>query len=654
MLKAGTSWIAACAQSLSVRPNQVTAAAKLLQDEATPPFIVRYRADITGGLDEQQVLAVRKALGEHDALEDRRGVVLKALEKKGVGEALLSAVRVAADIAELEDLYAPHKTKANSLADEARAKGLGPLADRVWADSNAPNEVLRKAAGSSDVLHLLAERVSQSAEGRAALRELFWRQASLTLSAPKAGASGDKGESSAGKGGGGKGSGGKGNGGGGGGGSSSADVTHLIGSSSRACQLPAHRTLAINRAESLKSVKVAVTLPDRERAISALCAATLPQPRGGQRAALLQAAACDAYTRLLQPAMARDLRRRLTTDAEAAAARVFASNLASILMQRPVRGVGSILGVDPGFKSGCKLAVIGPTGSVLEHATIHPHPPRSDHKQAREVLLGMVSKHSVGIVAIGDGTASQPTIEFVSTALRASSESSRAASSGGGGDGPPPVHISVVSEAGASVLSVSASAKAAEPHLDDYTIGVRAAVEMPNAQRPPHLSTLASNPARAKRSAKSGSECVQCAWWPSTLLHLMLSPAAGLASAPASSAPVLPSAAAFPVSACPSLLSLLSISLHIQHFIRVLSPSLSLPLSLSLPFSLFLSLSLSLSLTLSPSLPLSPFLSLPLSLSLTSLPPRCAGGLAGTSAAGSARRARQDRSKGHRRRYVPA
>ena len=163
MLNVGTSWIATCAQSLSLRPDQVVAAAKLLQDEATPPFIVRYRADITGGLDEQQVLTIRKALGEHDALEDRRSVVLKALEKKGVDEVLLLAVRAASDIAELEDLYAPHKTKASSLADEARAKGLGPLANRIWADPGTPNDLLHKAAGSSDVLHLLAERVSHSA-----------------------------------------------------------------------------------------------------------------------------------------------------------------------------------------------------------------------------------------------------------------------------------------------------------------------------------------------------------------------------------------------------------------------------------------------------------------------------------------------------------
>jgi uncharacterized protein len=457
MLKGiGSSWLQACASHLSVQPRQIEAAALLLKQEATPPFIVRYRADVTGGLDEQQVLAVRQALTDQEALEERRQSILKTLEKKGVANALLSAVRGASDLAELEDLYAPHKIKTNSLADVARSKGLGPLADRIWEDADTPNAVLREAGDDDGVLHLLAERVSQSVEGRATLRAIFWKHGVLALSAPKGAAA--KAAASRGKGAGGKGGRGGDGGKGGGGG---ADLSQLVGSSPRACQLPNHRVLAINRAEAQKALHVAVSVPDKERAVDALCAAALPRPRHGQRAALLSAAARDAYTRLLQPAMARDLRRRLSKQAEAAAARVFAANLASLLMQRPVRGVGAILGVDPGFRSGCKLAVIGPCGNVLDHGTIFPHPPQSESERARRVLATLVDDHRVGVVAVGDGTASQPTIELITQVLR-----EREARTGTAG-----VRLSVVSEAGASVLSVTAAAKAAEPHLDIATIG---------------------------------------------------------------------------------------------------------------------------------------------------------------------------------------
>ena len=183
------SWHSACAASLDIKPAQVAACARLLAADATPPFIVRYRPDQTGGLDEAQVIAVRRALHEHTVLEERREAILRALAKKddGVGASLLAAVRAAADLAELEDLYAPHKAaRATSLAEKARASGLGGTADNVWA-GDISETAAGKAAKTEGVLHLLAERVSQSPAGRAALRELFWRHASLELTAPKEG-----------------------------------------------------------------------------------------------------------------------------------------------------------------------------------------------------------------------------------------------------------------------------------------------------------------------------------------------------------------------------------------------------------------------------------------------------------------------------------
>ena len=204
-----------------------------------------------------------------------------------------------------------------------------------------------------------------------------------------------------------------------------------------------------------------------------LSAASLPRPRGGARGELLQRAAADAYARLLQPAMARELRRRLTAEAEAEAASVFARNLRALLMQRPVRGMGALLGLDPGFKSGCKLAVVSECGAVLAHEVVHPHAPRHEREHARERIAALVDEYSVGVVAIGDGTASQESIELVSSALGGRGV--------GGRDGG--VSVSVVHEAGASVLSVSASARAAEPALGEYAIGAASLTNPPPQPR---------------------------------------------------------------------------------------------------------------------------------------------------------------------------
>ena len=447
-------WITSCAAVLNISPQQVQTVTTLLRkQEATVPFIVRYRGDMTGGLDEQQVLSIKRMMREDEAVNERRQAILRTLEKKeGVPAGVLALLRASTSLAELEDVYAPYKAgRSGTLADQARDNGHGPLADSVWGDT-ATNDALRRAQREPGVLHLLAERVSESVDARAALRELYWRQSSLTVAEAKksAAASG----TSSGK----SGKGGKGGGSGGGGGErSSADS--LAGTTWRVSQIASHRVLAINRAEARKEVRVSVTLPDRDRAIRALCASALPPSRSGARRALLEAAAADAFGRLLQPAMSRDVRRRLTAEAEAAAAAVFASNLRHVLLQRPVRGV-AILGIDPGFRAGCKLACIDACGRVVDHGVVHPHPPQRERAAATRTLRALVERHGVRVIAIGDGTASQETCELVADAMN------EAPAHIGGG-----VQLSVVSEAGASVYSVTDAAKKAEPSLDVGAIG---------------------------------------------------------------------------------------------------------------------------------------------------------------------------------------
>ena len=218
----------------------------------------------------------------------------------------------------------------------------------------------------------------------------------------------------------------------------SKDVESLVGTSAPQHLRP-HRVLALNRAENEKSIRVSVAV-DKERALRLLCVTVLSPPNrlGSAQRALYAAAAADAYTRLLQASMGRAVRRRLTAEAEEAATRVFATNLRALLLQRPVLAT-RILGVDPGYKHGCKLAVVSATGAVLASGVMYPHSPQLERAHAKRTLQALVREHGVGVIAIGDGTASQPTIDLVAEAVR---EAKPALDE---------VRLSVVSEAGASV-----------------------------------------------------------------------------------------------------------------------------------------------------------------------------------------------------------
>jgi uncharacterized protein len=478
-----------CAKTAGISEQQVASTAQLLSEDNTVPFIVRYRATGTGGLEEPQVLAVLRAVESVRALDDRRKTVLKQVEKcePPVSSSVVAAIMDAGDLETLEDLYLPYKPAApKGHAAKAREAGLGPLADDVWSRSMSDEELRAKlsaaarndpsgavSAAETHLLHLLAERVSSVAGARAALREAFWKRALVCVAAVKPKESGGRGKAAAeGRGGarGGKGSskGGK-DGGRAGiadGGSKPAGPSSGAASAAEALDglqrpapdLSSHRVLAMNRAEAESAIKVTVKFSpvDGKRIARGLA---LPSPRGGgARAALLEAAADDAYDRLLAPALARELRRRLSQEAETAAVDVFAQNLRRLLLQRPLRGC-VVLGVDPGFKSGCKLAAIDASGRLLGGGVIYPHAPQSRRAEAIATVRKWLTRHGVSVVAIGNGTASRETQEVVAEALA------------GGGAAAAHVRISVVNEAGASVLSITEQAAAADPGTDAGTRG---------------------------------------------------------------------------------------------------------------------------------------------------------------------------------------
>ncbi|KAL1505083.1 hypothetical protein AB1Y20_008842 [Prymnesium parvum] len=422
-------WEARCASLLGVRPPQVEATARLLRDDATIPFIVRYRAHLTGGLSQPLVAAVAAELRKQQALALRKQTLLRLCA--AADESHLRAIREADCPHALEDLYAPFKPCREGKEEAAARRGLSPLARRVWREGVADEELheaLADEGAAEGVRHLLARYVSLHVGGREAMRQLFASEATLRCAAPPANPPA----------------------------APPAAAAELEGLSAPVRSLPSHRVLKINRLERRKQLRVSVALP-AARGVRVLCESALPSPREGRRAALLEEAVADAYKRLVQPAMARYVRSQLTHRAEAEARRTFGRNLERLLLQRPLRSC-RVLGVDPGFRSGSKLALIDEAGGVLRHAVVWALPPHSRRAEAIATLRALVREGRVGVVAIGTGTGGREMMEVVAEALRGQADLSE-------------VKLCAVSEAGASVLSVSAAAAKADPHLDVGTLG---------------------------------------------------------------------------------------------------------------------------------------------------------------------------------------
>lgn len=439
-------------KSLGLSSEKLASTHALLEQDATPPFIVRYRSHLTGNLTEADVVSLIRARADDQRLEQRRQHVLQELDRSDLAadEHTRQVVLTADNFDLLEDVHQrvkPPPPVGRVVA--AREAGYSALAERVWNEPLSDGAIraciagLRKPASevADGVCCLLANNVSQRVEVRRALRELFWNTARVQVAAASKSKQGAKAATSkvatprhA-----------------------QVDPSSLVGMDCRVAGMRYHRVLAMNRAEVEGSVSVSVQLPT-QAALPLIRRKAFPGgPGGGERARLLLRAVEEAYSRQLRPAMVRAVRAQLSKEAHEAAADVFARNLRRLLLQRPLRGV-VILGVDPGYTHGCKLAVVDVTGKVLQGGAVYPHAPRSEREAARHILREMCHRHQVGVIAIGNGTASRETQEFVAAVL----QSDRVLDS---------VKLSVVNEAGASVLSVSAEAIANEPNLDHATRG---------------------------------------------------------------------------------------------------------------------------------------------------------------------------------------
>ena len=382
------------AQDLQIRRVQVESVVQLLDEGNTVPFITRYRKERTGNLNEVAIREIQSRVGRLRELGERKQTILKAIEaQEKLSDELAAAIRAADSAKRLEDLYLPFKPKKKTKASEARDKGLEPLALRIWnhddtlidLDAAAQDHInAEQDLGATDkvlegVGHILAEAINELAVVRDAVRRVVWKTGKIVTS---------KNEIPEGEG---------------------LEYRDYFDYSEPVANIPPHRVLAINRGdkEGPLKVKLEVSRPELE-------AATYSQlPLDGHpQADFFRKSALDALDRLLLPSMEREVRRDMTEMAERHAVDVFARNLRSLLLQPPIPKQ-VVMAIDPGFRNGCKVAVLGTHGELLDHGVIHPHPPQNRRHEAKMFLKDLVGKHQIGVVAIGNGTACRETEELI-------------------------------------------------------------------------------------------------------------------------------------------------------------------------------------------------------------------------------------------------
>ena len=432
-----TDYAQKIAQELNLKPIHVSNAIALIDEGNTIPFIARYRKEATDSMDDQLLRQLGERLEYLRGLDKRKDEVSRSITEQGaMTEQLAAQLEKAATLAEVEDLYRPYKPKRKTRASMAKAKGLEPLAQLILAqnaktdpEAAAIDYLNEQVADTAEALQgardIIAETVSDDARCRAELRRFYHAFGQVR-------SVGAKEEDSV--------------------------YSPYYDFSEPVSKIAGHRVLALNRGEREGYLKVNIEV-DPERA-GALCARLFAREKtGGACAQQVLQAALDAYKRLIHPSLDTEIRTELTDAANEGAITVFGDNLRQLLLQPPIKGKVA-LGLDPGYRMGCKVAVVGATGKVLDTTVIYPVPEFKRVEQAKKILKELIKKHGVQIIAIGNGTASKETEMFAADVIR---------EIGGG------VQYMVVSEAGASVYSASKLAAAEFPQFD---VNLRSAVSI--------------------------------------------------------------------------------------------------------------------------------------------------------------------------------
>ena len=464
------------AGKLGVKNWQVEAAVKLIDEGNTIPFIARYRKEATGTLTDEQLRELGESLAYLRSLEERKSKVMESIEAQGkLTKELKSSIEAAQTLVEVEDLYLPYRPKRRTRAGIAKEKGLQGLADYILAlkpGSDVRGEAARYVNEEKEVkdadeaiagaMDIIAEQISDEARFRAWIREKTQARGTVVTAEKARKKTKDDAETDE---------------------KTPAKLKERRGVyemyfeyEEAVRRIPGHRVLAINRGEKEGFLSVKIAAPEEdilfylERQVTR--GAKDPDP---DAFSYIKAAVKDSYDRLIAPAIEREIRNQLTEDAEDGAIRVFASNLEQLLMQQPIAGK-VVLGWDPAFRTGCKLAVADPTGRILDTKVIYPTAPQNKVREAKQELQKLVSKYNVSVISVGNGTASreseQVIIEFIKEQKK-------------------PLQYVIVNEAGASVYSAS---KLATEEFPKFDVGQRSAASIARRLQDPLAELVKIDP----------------------------------------------------------------------------------------------------------------------------------------------------------------
>ena len=453
------------AEELNIKVAQVEATIKLIDEGNTIPFIARYRKEITGGLSDEILREFGERLSYLRNLEKRKEEVTKSIDEQGkLSEEIIKSLEEAKTLAEVEDIYRPYKPKKKTRATIAKSKGLEPLADIIFKqedkrpieeiaeefvtkdDSNVDKDkiVSNTEEAISGALDIIAENISDNPKYRKRIKSICYREGIIEVKATKPEEK------------------------------SSYDMYYDFNESIN--RLPSHRILAINRGEKEEFLKVKIEKKE-DKIIDYIEKDIIKE--NTQYEDYLKNTIQDSWKRLIEPSIDREIRSDLTEKAEEKAIKVFGKNAKQLLLGAPIKNL-TVIGFDPAYRTGCKIAVIDETGKLLETTTIYPTEPQNDIENSTKKLLELIKKYDVNMFAIGNGTASRESEMFVADVIRKAKEELKK-----------DVHYAIVSEAGASVYSAS---KLATEEYPDINVSLRGAISIARRLQDPLAELVKIDP----------------------------------------------------------------------------------------------------------------------------------------------------------------
>ncbi|MFR6022265.1 MAG: Tex family protein [Clostridia bacterium] len=452
------------AEELGIKPSQVENTIKLIDEGNTIPFIARYRKEVTGGLSDEILRNLGERLTYLRNLETRKEEIVKSIEEQGkLTDEILQAVAIAKTLAEVEDIYRPYKQKKKTRATVAKAKGLEPLAEIILEQKekkdineiakefvninklseedkkNKDKVVANEEEAIQGALDIIAENISDNAKYRKEIKRICYREALIVTKASK---------------------------------EEQSNYEMYYDYQEALKFIPSHRILAINRGEKEEFLKVKIEKPEDKILLYMEKDIIKGETQFTQ---MLKDTILDAFKRLIEPSIDREIRSDLTEKAEEKAIKVFGKNAKQLLLGAPIKGK-TVMGFDPAYRTGCKIAVIDETGKVLDYTTVYPTEPQNDMVGAKKELLKLIEKDKVDMIAIGNGTASRESEMFVADMIK---------------DTARPVHYVIVSEAGASVYSAS---KLATEEYPDINVSIRGAISIARRLQDPLAELVKIDP----------------------------------------------------------------------------------------------------------------------------------------------------------------